>query len=302
MKKKSTRNILFKIVTVLLFGVHTYSTDMRVVADALILHKTLIEVDNSSTFIYIAAGTFEMGYTYDEYLALCRTLTAHITFGEPCGTYRRWRNLIVTPRHVAVRAFYLDQYEVSVTAYANCVNAGVCSTTPLRYRRVADANVPIDSITPAEAETYCTWRNARLPTEAEWEYAARGPQSFTFPWGDEFDGERTNFCDASCWNSIAHPDWNDGYADLASVLAFEEDRSWIGVQNLGGNVAEWTSTRIELDSDDNIYRVVKGGSSITYAHFVAGWLRIAVQETSRQNYVGFRCAQSIEDDVTHSVT
>lgn len=83
---------------------------------------------------------------------------------------------------------------------------------------------PVACITWYEAEAYSTWRGGRLPSEAEWEYAARGPESFIYPWGNEFDSSRANVTDST---------------GLKPVGSYPTGASWVGAQDMAGNVMEW---------------------------------------------------------------
>ncbi len=83
---------------------------------------------------------------------------------------------------------------------------------------------PVACVTWYEAEAYAAWRGGRLPTEAEWEYAARGPQSLTYPWGNEFDSSRCNLVDSS---------------GLKPVGSYPNGASWVGALDMAGNVMEW---------------------------------------------------------------
>lgn len=105
---------------------------------------------------------------------------------------------------------------------------------------------PVVYVTSLEAMKFCQWlekqdgRKYRLPTEAEWEYAARGTDGRKYPWGNNDDrGDLANFADASTSFSWRHPVLNDGYAESSPVGAFPAGASFFGVEEMAGNVWEW---------------------------------------------------------------
>jgi formylglycine-generating enzyme required for sulfatase activity len=142
------------------------------------------------------------------------------------------------PHTVYLDAYYIDKYEVSNGHYELCVQLKTC-LRPIdysSYQRLSYygnplfANYPVVNVTYEMARAYCEdWRGARLPTEAEWEKAARGTNGSTFPWGDEISCEFANYRDKDCNRT----------RDTSRVTSFENGVSDYGIYNMSGNVWEW---------------------------------------------------------------
>jgi formylglycine-generating enzyme required for sulfatase activity len=211
---------------------------------------------------------------------------------------------------VTLDAFYLDLYEVSNAQYQACVAAGACtsprqngSATRAAYHDdPAFADYPVIWVGWDQAGAYCAWRGARLPTEAEWEKAARGTDARLYPWGNAFEAGAGNFCDLNCEEPWANPAFDDGYADTAPVGSYLPGLSPYGVYDMGGNVNEWVADRYQSDyysispdenppgPDTGARRVIRGGSF----HTPAQGLRATARPLSdpAADHIGFRCARS----------
>lgn len=141
------------------------------------------------------------------------------------------------------KGFWIDRYEVTNAAYQKFIDDGGYSrpelwsqagwawkqktsrTGPDSYSNFLDANQPRVGITWYEAEAYARWRGGRLPTEAEWEYTARGPKSAIYPWGNTWDPSRANY-----GNTVEHTE---------PVNKYTNGQSWVFTFNMAGNVWEW---------------------------------------------------------------
>jgi formylglycine-generating enzyme required for sulfatase activity len=158
------------------------------------------------------------------------------------------------PRRVRItRGFYLDQYEVTVEQFAmfmrkqgtRCLN-GAClrpASEPTIFDTTDDFDIrpgaerlPIEFALLPAAVDYCRWVGKRLPTEAEWELAARHDpitnRERLYPWGDSYKNGVTNCARETC---------DDGFDNTAPVGKFATDRSPIGAYDMGGNVSEWVN-------------------------------------------------------------
>ena len=216
---------------------------------------------------------------------------------------------------VYLDAFYMDIYEVTNAAFAACVKDKGCyppqntssHTRPDYYGNPEFDNYPVIYMSGYKAEEYCAWRGGRLPTEAEWEKAARGVKAFMYPWGDTLDGTKLNSCDKNCTLSWSDQNVDDGYADTAPVGSYESGRSPYGMYDMAGNVWEWVadsynaayyqtsplSNPLGPDLDD--HRVLRGGSWSDTLDSTSSTTRNSYFYYYYPDYVysrfGFRCAR-----------
>jgi len=196
---------------------------------------------------------------------------------------------------VSVGPFLIDAREVTAEAYRRCVAAGVCAAAPDPYGQMAAAaTAPVVNVTWPMAARYCGWAGGRLPTEHEWELAARGIDGRRHPWG-----ERAPDC------TLAR---HGGCGDAAlRVGALPAGRSPFGLFDMAGNVAEWTADRFGPRADRDgrgalrdptgaargAQRVVRGGSFASMPADLALDARRAVDEREARADVGFRCARGL---------
>jgi formylglycine-generating enzyme required for sulfatase activity len=198
-----------------------------------------------------------------------------------------------------VASFKIERFEVSNRQYRLCVRAGTC-TKPQdtsSYERDDLLDYPVVTVTAFQAAAYCRWLGRRLPSEVEWEWAARGAEGHNWPWGDPPpDEERLNVSfDPS------------GGENLQPVDSHRNGATPDGVFNLAGNVMEWTASLYQpypydpleaLWADgnpntapDNL--VIRGGSFMTGLQQARPTARLEAKPSAQREDLGFRCAQSV---------
>jgi formylglycine-generating enzyme required for sulfatase activity len=205
------------------------------------------------------------------------------------------------PAHsVEIDRFWIDRTEVTNAQYALCVDQGICQP-PIRFNSYSRPDYygnplygayPVIYVNWDDADTFCRWEGRRLPTEAEWERAARGNDERIYPWGNELpDPSLLNF------------DFTIG--DTSVVGGHPAGASPYGVLDMAGNVEEWVADWYAKDyysqsarSDpggplNTGLRVVRGGSWLDNRYFVRSGLRLFYPPDSAFIDLGFRCAESV---------
>ena len=252
--------------------------------------------------VYVAAGEFLMGS--DEQDIDHALQTCNETQGD-CE--RGWFDREHPQHSVYLDAFWIDRTEVTNAQYLQCVQAGVCVESG--YADDSSLNAPDQPVVGVEwfdARDYCQWAGVRLPTEAEWEKAARGTGGQVYPWGDEFDCHKGNFDDEQQISEYVVPGGPDcdGYDRAAPVGSYPAGVSPYGALDMAGNVWEWTSSLYEPylysltdgreDQNGVGDRVIRGGSWNTQSSGDRAAFRTDVGPDFWIYFVGFRCARSSE--------
>ena len=164
---------------------------------------------------------------------------------------------------------------------------------------------PVVLVNRADAAAFCAWAGGRLPTEAEWEYAARGPENRLWAWGNEFLADRVNYCDHDCSASWADLDVDDGYTFTAPVDSFPAGASWVGALNMTGNVWEWVADWYAADyygrspadnppgPESGERGIVRGGSWVFESRRARATDRNHTDPTYAINDFGIRCAYDV---------
>jgi formylglycine-generating enzyme required for sulfatase activity len=206
------------------------------------------------------------------------------------------------PAHtVSLDDYYIDKFEVTNALYKACVEDGKCdppkylyffpeSPSKIYYGNSLYDHYPVVYVDWNMAEAYCEWRGARLPTEAQWEKAARGgTDERIYPWGNDLECRQANY--QRCVNRTSE------------VGVYKDGKSLYGAYDMAGNVLEWVADWYSANYYENLFsnnptgpisgqsRVLRGGSWAKYDVRVSN--RIGIAPSSATFDIGFRCASPV---------
>jgi formylglycine-generating enzyme required for sulfatase activity len=285
-----------------------------------------VNVRDGATAVWVPPGAFVMGSERDAVLSLW----------EQCSWDPRWFEQRVGgdgfvgelyPHEVELAGFWMYQQPVTVGQYYRFMeetgmeapvdplvhgtrDSAWCNGVPV----AGTEDLPVSSLSWHDAVAYCEWSGTRLPTEAEWEYAARGPTSTVFPWGDEWQSGVCRCAEELAGRRFAdNDDWREWYVGAGrqpngayptpswrskhvaqiegptAALAYPGDRSWCGVIALAGQVREWCSDWYDPDyypcsprqdphgpedQPESGQRVLRGGAWLSPAYTSRGAQRL----------------------------
>ncbi len=230
---------------------------------------------NGLDMLLVPAGCFQMGATdsqLQEALASCET------YYGVYGCQHSFENEQPTHQVCITKPFWIGQTAVTNRQYGSSSHQNIGSIIP-------EPDWPRESVTWQQAADFCQERGARLPTEAEWEYAARGPDALIYPWGNIYDIHKATLRKIS----------------PAPVGKKPDGASWVGALDMGGGIGEWVDTwygayTSETQTDptgppQGELRIVRGGDWFAHAaYFVRTTFRDPKTPDFATSSVGFRCA------------
>lgn len=222
------------------------------------------------------------------------------------------------PEHTVTlsRPFWIDRYEVTVAEYAACVRAEACTTAQMHGPDLAPSDVagrgslcnasdpthgnhPINCVDRLQAEAYCRYAHKRLPTEAEWEYAARGAKGNRFPWGNS-----RPTCSMAILERAGAGICRSGTMGTAFVGTYPANASPFGALDMAGNVREWVSdcyqesayrrgavTDPHVPWKPGMKGIVRGGGWESPLGEAYTWRRVALHPATGDLSTGIRCAR-----------
>lgn len=239
--------------------------------------------------ILVPAGRFLMGSTEQEFQSAWEECTKRYPACEKSIFEAEF------PEHlVYLKAYYIDRYNITNKQYKECVLDDEC-TPPKRTTAITDEkfdDYPVLFVDWYQAQNYCDWAGGRLPTEAEWEKAARGIEGFVYPWGDEMESA------AAVWNRSAPEPVAKRVSGMSSFGAYD----------MAGNVWDWVADWFDPHyyetspyynppgPEEGLHKVFRGGSwGSDLPVFLRSMTRNHNKPTTWNPYIGIRCAKDVSD-------
>ena len=249
-----------------------------------------VSPQDGMTLLFVPEGKFKMGST-DAQAAKAEQLCNQANPNGACQNSFQDEK----PQHtVYLGAFWIDQTVVTNALFAKCAAAGVCQPTLFSsatrddyYKNSQYADYPVINVDWVQADSYCTWAGRSLPSEAQWEKAARGADGITFPWGEGADPKKANF----------------NGTDTTRVGSYPAGASPYGALDMAGNVWQWVADWYDVnyysnspqrdptgpDSSD-ARKILRGGAWDSPDSNVRTALRYPDLPRDSYNNIGFRCA------------
>ncbi len=270
------------------------SVTLIAIAALIIVPYVLKERAIPGNWVTIPAGSFTMGMDPDEAKEAYRLCTeGALNFsGERCSPEKRLLEWSGRQVKATLEKFQIMDNEVTNAQYKQCVDAGECSPHAGWTFKPVDINKPATDLTWQEATLYCQWLDGRLPTEGEWEKAARGPDKTYFPWGNEWIKGKANLK-------------QEGIGSLQSIARHaKSDYNKYGVSNMAGNVQEWTASEqifhaegsefadseVQLNDIGNFdWIIIRGGAYDDTVAYGMGSQRGSWPPAVPDPTIGFRC-------------
>ncbi len=295
----------FFLATSVVFAVHEGEKHKEELPDNLqkAPAKVISKKRSNSPMTRVPVGTFKMGSSFVEnkrYLKKC------LKYDKSCELW--WFSDEYPDRLIFLDSYWIDIYEVTNEKYLEFVLATghrfaldeTCDSDKCR-----DGNLwqgasfpprierqPVTQVSWSDADAYCRWRGKRLPSEAEWEKAARGPSGNIYPWGSGSPKNRATY--GRKWR---------GVFTMTDVGAYSRGVSLYGLHDMAGNVWEWVDDWYDLKyyswrrkknprgPAEGKFKVVRGGSWVNYPDSLRSSFRRWSQPEVRFNDTGFRCAK-----------
>lgn len=240
--------------------------------------------------LYVSPGNFLMGTDDSPKKGEIINVRPGMFISTPPDSFKPLHNSVIR------KGYYIARVEVTWDQYRT-----FCQQMKWREPRApiwdAKKDHPVVNVAWSKAKAFCRWAGLSLPTEAQWEKAARGTDGRIYPWGNEWDPTRANFCDVSCPENYSsrNPRENDGFAYTAPVGSYPRGQSPYGVLDMAGNVREWCSDEYFESSSGWETAANHGGSWASSAKDCRSGRRSMVTFGNPSPSIGFRPIKNIDE-------